>query len=514
MPRPDQDERSGASRSEPRGERERATLTRWPLVRTMARRLALREVAASRRTKRVCWVSLLVLTLAFALQLSGVSHLLVVAVIGVSSMVALGSICVWLFPPAMAVSVLGVALACASLTTALSVTSGFEREITRAMARFNGHVLITKYGLDFYEYDEVADRWRGDARVRAASPFAYSMVAVVSNPSEQDEEASAVPVDEDPDVHDDETGAAQLPPLILVAKGLDPKRARELDGLAEIMGSGELSGLRPGDVAHLPGLVLGEPILSMLDVQIGDEVRIVVPAENDGRSSLEAKPPRHARFEVLDSFKTGTSELDRNLVLMHITAAQALFFGQGRVTGIELELRDPDLAQDVADDIMASGHRFLRTSTWRDTSSSLLIGLRQIRATISIILGLMVLVAASSLIASLLLIVRRKRHDIAVLMAVGSDGALVFWVFEAVGVLAGISGAFLGLMLGALYCTVIGAYHFPLGADIYPVDHLPVVVRPIDALGPAVVAVALCALASGPVAAMAARVRVIDSLRR
>jgi lipoprotein-releasing system permease protein len=479
------------------------TRTRWPLVRTMASRLALREVAASRGTKRLFWASLLLLAGALVLQLLGVSHLLVVVVIGTSSMVALGSLCVWWFPPAMAVSVLGVALACASLTTALSVTSGFEREIMRAMARFNGHVLITKYGLDFFEYEELADRWRGDARVRAASPFAYSMVAVVGAPHEHTEA-----------LEDQDEGLSERAPIVLVAKGLDPARAAELDGLAEIMGRGDLSGLRPGDVAHLPGLVVGQPILSMLDASVGDEVRIVVPAENDGRSGLAERPPRHARFEVLDTFKTGTSELDRNLVLMHITAAQALFFGQGRVTGIELELRDPDLAEQVADDIIASGHPFLRTSTWRDTSSALLLGLRQIRATISVVLGLMVVVAASSLVASLLLVVRRKRHDIAVLMAVGGDGALVFWVFEAVGVFVGVCGALLGLVLGGLYCAVIGSYHYPLGSDVYPVDHLPVIVRPIDALGPALAAVALCALASGPVAALASRVRVIDSLRR
>lgn len=481
------------------------TRTRWPLVRAMASRLALREVPASRGTKRACWIAMLVLGAALALQLLGVSSPIVIAVIGISSMVGLGAFCVWWFPPAMAVSVLGVALACASLTTALSVTSGFEREIMRALARFNGHVLITKYGLDFFEYDEVADRWRADPRVRAASPFAYSMVAAVGDPGGDEVEAR----------DDDETEYAdERAPLVLVAKGLDPQRAAELDGLADIMGRSDLSGLRPGDVAHLPGLILGEPILSMLDASVGDEVRIVVPAENDGRSELAERPPRHARFEVLDTFRTGTSELDRNLVLMHITAAQALFFGQGRVTGIELELADPELAAEVADDIMASGHPFLRTSTWRDSSSAMLIGLRQIRATISVVLGLMVVVAASSLITSLLLVVRRKRHDIAVVMAVGGDGALVFWVFEAIGVLVGVCGAILGLGLGGLYCAVIGAYRYPLGGDVYPVDHLPVLVRPIDALGPAVAAVALCALASGPVAALAARVRVIDALRR
>jgi ABC-type lipoprotein release transport system permease subunit len=72
----------------------------------------------------------------------------------------------------------------------------------------------------------------------------------------------------------------------------------------------------------------------------------------------------------------------------------------------------------------------------------------------------------------------------------------------------------LGLLLGGLYCLVIDTFRYPLGGDVYPVDHLPVVVRPIDALGPAAAAVLLCAFASGPVAMLAARVRVIASLKR
>jgi ABC-type lipoprotein release transport system permease subunit len=49
---------------------------------------------------------------------------------------------------------------------------------------------------------------------------------------------------------------------------------------------------------------------------------------------------------------------------------------------------------------------------------------------------------------------------------------------------------------------------------VYPVDHLPVLLRAADVLGPAVVAVGLCALASGPVAVLAARAVPLVALRR
>jgi len=477
----------------------RRTFTRWPIVRLLAARLMLREAPPGSKVKRLLAAATLLMVVCAIPLVLGSHQLVFVVGIGVGSMLALVGICLWLFHPAMAVSVVGVALACASLMTALSVTTGFQLEITRALARLNGHVLLTKYGLDFFEYEQLADQWRAHPEVTAASPFAYSMVAVVSEPSAEGD----APVDE--------SGEAlpSLGPSIVIGKGVIPERAVELEGFTDVLGLHDPAALRPADTRHLPGIVLGQGLAARLGVQVGQKVRVVVPAEVGGAGG----PPRYATFEVLDTLSTGASELDRNLALMHITAAQALFFREGRVTGIEFELRDPERAEAIADQMVAELPQLYRVSTWRETNSPMLLGIEQIRATLSLVLGLMVVVSASSLVASLLLLVRRKRHDVAVIMSVGGARSLVFWVFEAVGLLVGGIGALLGLGLGGLYCLVIDTFRYPLGSDIYPIDHLPVVVRAADALGPAAVAIFLCGLASGPVAMMAARVRVVGSLQ-
>lgn len=481
----------------------RRTLTRLAVVRLMAARLMLREDDPGPGVRRMLGGAAVVLVGCLVPLVLGVHHLALVVGIALAGMAALVAICLRVLHPAMAVSVVGVALACASLMTALSVTTGFQLEITRALARLNGHVLLTKYGLDFFEYEAIADRVRARPEVTAASPFAYSMVAVVHEP----------PADEAAIEAEDESRPPTIP-AIVIGKGVDPVRAAELHGFREVLAGGDpVAALRPGDTLRLPGIVLGKGLAARLGAEVGSRVRVVVPAEITGDAE-PAGPARHAAFEVRDVLFTGTSELDRNLALMHISAAQAMFFRERRATGIEFELHDPELADAVADELAAELPQVYRVSTWRETNSPMLLGLQQIRATLSLVLGLMVLVSASSLLASLLLLVRRKRHDIAVIMAVGGSRSLVFWVFEAVGLLAGTMGAVLGLLLGGLYCFVIDTFRYPLGGDVYPVDHLPVVVRTIDALGPAGAAVLLCALASGPVAMLAARVRVIASLQR
>lgn len=507
----------------------------WPLLTMVALRLALRDRPASARVRRTGVLALVVTLASAGLLLGGVSQLWLVVVLAGASMLLLTTLALRLFPAAMAVSVIGIALSCASLMTALAVTSGFLDEVSVTVARFNGHLLVTKYGLDFTEYEAVGAEISSDPRVAAASPFAYSMVVVVRDDASGSTQAAVIPPTApagDPDAAWDVVmdADARLPaavatrgdvpepaaerPAIVIGKGIDPAQAQHFSALAQAFGRGDLSGLRPADSRALPGVVLGHSLRRSLGVELGDRVRVVVPAELDGRTDATTAIPRHATFEVLDELRTGIVELDRNLVLMHLTAAQALFFKSARVTGIEFELHDPTTADAVADELAMRLPGLYRVSTWFEANAEMLRTLAQIRVVVSVILGLMGVVGASSLVASLLLIVRRKHHDIGVLLAVGADHGTMFWVFEGVGLFAGFVGVLLGTGLGALYCAVISAYRFPLQSDVYPIDHLPAHVALADAIIPGTVALVLCAVASGPVALMAARVRILSALSR
>jgi lipoprotein-releasing system permease protein len=138
--------------------------------------------------------------------------------------------------------------------------------------------------------------------------------------------------------------------------------------------------------------------------------------------------------------------------------------------------------------------------------------IRHARAVIGIVVGLMVLVSASSLVAALLLSIRRKRGDIAMLMALGADRRLIFWIFEYVGMRVGLAGVIGGLLLGAIFCAALASMQFPLDPEVYPLDHLPVAWRARDGLLPAAAALLICAFSSGPIARRAARTRPLQML--
>lgn len=479
------------------------TRPRLAVITMVASRFLLREEPPSTTSLWVLWVAVAVAIAATAATLAGAGSMAVPLSAVVASLVAVGMICVRVLMPAVAVAVFGMALGCAALTTVLAVTTGFERELTVRMTRMNGHVLVTKYGLSFTEYPELADAWRRDPRVVAASPFAYAMAAIV-------------PVG-DPEAAEEEDGAGEgsrRGPKIVSVKGLDPEAAAPMRGLHEIFESGELTALRPGDTRHVPGIALGYRLADHLGVAVGDRVSLVLPAELDGNRDVSRKPPRHATFEVLDRLDTGVTDLDNNLALVHLSAGQALFFAKARVTGVELELVDPGLAPALAGELDEGMPPEFRATSWQQQSEPTLAGLRQVRVAVSVVIGLLEVVAASALVASLLLLIRRKQPAIAVLMAIGSDARLIFLVFEAIGGLAGLVGALVGVALGASYAGLIAAFRYPLQDDVYPIDHLPVALGAWDLLGPALAAVLICALVSGPVALVAAKVPVLRGLGR
>ena len=184
-----------------------------------------------------------------------------------------------------------------------------------------------------------------------------------------------------------------------------------------------------------------------------------------------------------DLVDTGVLELDDHAILVHLTAAQALLYGEGRVTGIELRLEDPGDAPLVARDVMHALNEDLpmtlyRTTTWKEQGAGLVAILRQARMIISLVLGLIIVMAGSTLVMSLLLLVRRRRHDIAVFASMGAEGRALFWVFETIGAATGLLGAGFGILLGSVTCLCLWTLRFPLADGIYPVEFLPVAYRP------------------------------------
>jgi len=476
----------------------------FAFVRLLASRLIRRRGEPPRGATRLGVLGLVGLCLALVGLGLGLRGPIVVAGLWLASLAILVAVLVARLRAMLVVSVLGLALGVASLFVVLGVGSGVERLLVGSLARLNGHAMVNKYGLDFFEYEEVAAGLEADPRVRAASPFVFGVGAIVLVGFHE--------------------GAVELnEPVVITIKGIDPERFAGFSAVDELFAVGGLDSLRPADTHTRPGLALGVRLARRLGAKPGDVVRVVVPAEirqavdaNDGR-------PRHAEFDVLGLLDTGFAEFDASFVLVHLSAAQAVVYGQRRASGIELELRHARLgaAVPIARELTAELNRPLteqdrpplyRSGSWIE-NSAVITSIRQTKALLALILSLIVVVASGSLVGSLLLMVRRERRHIGVLAALGARSRQLFVAFELVGVAVGGLGSLLGVALGGISLAALGLLRVDLDPAIYMIDHLPVSFVLVDMLVPTGLAILVCAVATGPIAWRVSQTRPLELLR-
>ncbi|PRQ07945.1 ABC transporter permease [Enhygromyxa salina] len=482
----------------------------------VASRLILRQDTAPTWARRLAWASLAGLALTGLGLGVGWRGPGIVAGFWLAGFALLSAALIVHLRAMLVVAVLGLALGVASLFVVLGVGSGIEGLLVSSLARLNGHAMVSKYGLDFYEYEAVAEQLERDPRVRAASPFVFGVGAiVVVDSSETGGETGGETESASAESDSDQS------PVIVSIKGVDPQRLAGFSSTRELFAVGDFDSLRPAGPRTLPGIVLGTRLARRLGARPGSRVRLVVPASirQDEDPSESMDEPSFGEFEVLGLLDTGFAEFDASFVLVHITAAQAVVFGQARASGIEMEFERARLgtALPIARELTVELNRprtdqrllpWYRASSWGERSATL-NSIRQTKALLVLVLSLIVLVASGSLLGALLLMVRRERRHIGVLAALGAKPRQLFWVFESVGVGIGLAGSVLGLGLGALSLFALSMLRLELDADIYMIDHLPVAFVFADLLIPTGIAVLVCALVTGPIARGVSRIRPI-----
>jgi lipoprotein-releasing system permease protein len=99
-----------------------------------------------------------------------------------------------------------------------------------------------------------------------------------------------------------------------------------------------------------------------------------------------------------------------------------------------------------------------------------------------LILSLILLIAAFNLIGSLLMLSIEKRKDMMILKSMGAEPKLIRNIFFIEGILLSVSGAIIGIVLGAIVCLLQMKYGFVKinGGTTFILDSYPVSLRLID----------------------------------
>ncbi len=316
-------------------------------------------------------------------------------------------------------SFLGILLGVATLIIVMSVMNGFRKELFNKILGLNGHVIVSKIGVNFDDYGEAAQKLAAVAGVKHVLPLIEGQ-AMVSTPAQA---------------------------LAGVVRGLTEAGVKALPLIAGNVRAGSLDGFDSQD-----GIALGTRLANALRVTAGDTVTLVSPR---GAATPFGTAPRIKPYRVTAIFEMGMSEYDRTMIFMPLTEAQR-YFGRGdSVDVLEVLVEDPESLAPVMAELKQVGIRNLYFSDWRQRNESFFTVLEVERNMMFIILSLIVLVAAFNIISGLIMLVKDKGRDIGILRTMGATKGAIMRVFLITGASIGVVGTLAGAVLGIVFCWKI-----------------------------------------------------------
>ncbi len=343
----------------------------------------------------------------------------------------------------------GIALGVAALIVVLAVMTGFRQELQSQILGVTGHATVRAYSSYMDRYQDELARINRVEGVVAAAPFMLGQAML--------------------------TGRGRAFGVGL--RGIVPELEQRVSALDENMKMGsihDLGGFR---------VILGQRLADNLGVRPGDRVTVMVAA---GNVTAMGTLPRMKRFTVGGIFESGMYDYDNTLAYIHLDDAQVLLrSGKNKATGIEIITPRPEEAFKVRERLQAEFGPIFWIQDWMQMNRNFFRALQMEKATMFIILFLVVVVAAFNIISSLVMVVMEKGKEIAILKSMGATPRGILTIFLVNGAVIGIVGTLSGLALGlSLAFNLEAALGFIeelfeiqiLSGEVYYIDHLPSVV--------------------------------------
>ncbi|MDX2021717.1 MAG: ABC transporter permease [Deltaproteobacteria bacterium] len=442
-------------------------------------------------------------------------------------------------------SIFGVFLGTAAPIVALSVMSGFEADLKNKIRGWKADVVVeSATDKPFVDWRPLLNKIETIPNVMGAAPYLETelMIFASNTPSGimlrgiEPESAKKVldlsshmkegsladlkPADRAPDGPEH----VEPPPLPTDEQLEPPGEEDNADGTHKKTVGSKKSGkwspsdpegatvtLHPALGPETPAIVLGEELFARtLRLFVGDGVDLMCPLCGVGPTG---PIPKSRPFRVVGHFKSGMYEYDSKLAYVHLAEAQRLLGTPGEITGIDVRTRSADDARAVADQIHARLGPGYRVRTWEDLNRALFLALRLEKIAMFVALAFIGLVASFSIVSNLFMLVTEKAREVAILKGMGATDQGIRRLFLLEGAYIGLLGSVVGAAVGVAACLLMETYGLPLPSDIYYIDQLPVVMRPLEVVGISAVALALAVLAAVYPAILASRLRPVEGLR-
>jgi len=357
------------------------------------------------------------------------------------------------------IATMGIALGVAALILVISVMSGFDQEVKSKLLGFNYHLVATFDTVGKEQVQHIAEEFG----VSSAVKYAEMQTAIRYN--------------------------KQIAPVMLYA--IDYNQT-EKQRWGKFLVRGDLS-----------GVAIGTILQRRLGISMGDSIEMFNPST----TKLDA-------VKVTGIFEVGLYDADDMVILMPGDLNPAFAPALKDSWCVGARLKDPDSAQELKSDMLETHVEGLNyITTWIDRNKTLFTWLKLEKLGSYIVLSLIVLVASFNIFATQSIRVVEKTKDIGILKTIGFDHGNIGTMFCLQGMVLGTLGTFFGLVLGLAMCYVVGYTNLiPLPAELYHIDHIPVLFDKFDIAVICGIALLLSFIFSVFPALKAASMKVSDAL--
>ncbi len=409
------------------------------------------------------------------------------------------------------ISVLGVTLGIAVLIVVISVMTGFDRQLQRAILGFEPHLRVV--GGDFMRnWREVLPGLEKVPGIIGAAPYVTGAVLVQRE--------------------DEERGQTRTVQAII--RGINIAQEEQLMDLKKfVTGTADMAS---------DEVVIGQRLAEDLGVAIGDQVTIYAPgnigtlvAELRRETEDPSVKPRTladlkaeggiiipAPMKVVGIFNSGTNSFDSTFILMPLHNAQELYALKDAVHGIAVKTNDPYHIERIQDAVDAQFSGRVGTISWYDENRARFEAIRTEKHVMFFILMFLIVIAAFSVMNTQITVTVQKTREIGIMKALGATPGQIVWVFLAQGMFVGVMGNITGLGLG------LGVLHYRnvfrdwlserlgiviFSPSIYEFSGIPAEVIPRDVAIICISAFIICSLAAYIPARIASRLDPVKALR-
>jgi len=314
------------------------------------------------------------------------------------------------------ISLLGITLGMTALITVMSVMNGFQKEVRARILGVASHVQVSNINGTLPNWQQTVEEAVKHPLVTAAAPYvnAQGMLS-----------------------HDQVVRG-------VIVRGILPDMEDKVADFSQMMVSGELSHLIPGEF----GIVIGMDLARTMGAFKGDKIVLISP---QGQVTPAGILPRLKQFTVVGIFEAGHFEYDSGLVLIHMADAQKLYrMEDDLVSGIRLKLQDMFQAPQVVQELPAMLSTDSYISDWTRQHANYFRAIQIEKRMLSLILALIIAVAAFNIVSTLVMAVTDKQPDIAILRTLGASPRSIMKIFIVQGTLIGVFGTVLGVAGGTL----------------------------------------------------------------